>query len=170
MFNDRSAYIDEAVTQAAITLQWQATDATPTGNGYPIGEGGDEWTNDIVEKVPYLTEALTAFIEDEENWRLLQMAGSDASQTGHDFILTANGHGAGFWDRGYDSDARPDQPGRSVGRALSDACNGYSIDAEFALWGDYATDDHCSDEVAYLMVENEIILNDLPDDFDGWDA
>lgn len=25
----------------------------------------------------------------------------DASQAGHDFVLTRNGHGAGFWDRGY---------------------------------------------------------------------
>lgn len=26
--------------------------------------------------------------------------GMDASQIGHDFLLTRNGHGAGFWDRG----------------------------------------------------------------------
>lgn len=28
-------------------------------------------------------------------------AGWDASQFGHDFWLTRNGHGAGFWDRGH---------------------------------------------------------------------
>lgn len=154
-------YIETAIRQAAITLQWAASDATEVGNGYPISEGGDEWTDDIVSKVPYLTEAVTAFIENEENWRLLKLAGSDASQTGHDFILTANDHGTGFWDRGYDSSADEDRPGRTVGRALSDACNGYSIDAEFALWGDYADgEDHLSDEVAWLMVENEIIVDD----------
>lgn len=27
-------------------------------------------------------------------------AGLDAEQVGHDFWLTRNGHGAGFWDRG----------------------------------------------------------------------
>ncbi len=27
------------------------------------------------------------------------------SRHGHDFALTRNGHGAGFWDRGYDTDA-----------------------------------------------------------------
>lgn len=27
--------------------------------------------------------------------------GADESQHGHDFWLTRNGHGAGFWDRGY---------------------------------------------------------------------
>lgn len=31
---------------------------------------------------------------------LLQQAGGD-EQNGHDFWLTRNGHGAGFWDRGY---------------------------------------------------------------------
>jgi hypothetical protein len=155
-------YIDDAIEQAAVTLQWQASDATEVGNGYPIGECGDEYTDEIIAKVPYLTEAVTAFITDEENWRLLRIAESSASQTGHDFILTANGHGAGFWDRGYDSDARPDQPGRSVGRALTDNCKPYgSFDAEFALWGDYADDDnHCADEVAYLCVMNEIIVDD----------
>ena len=35
-----------------------------------------------------------------ENEGLLELAGSD-SQNGHDFWLTRNGHGAGFWDRGY---------------------------------------------------------------------
>jgi hypothetical protein len=152
-------YTDEAIRQAAITLQWQASDATDVGNGYPISDGGDEYSDDIVAKVPYLTEALTAFIAD--NWSLLQRAGSDAEQTGHDFILTANDHGTGFWDRGYDMSADEAVPGRSVGRALSDACHGYSIDAEFALWGDYADDDeHCADEVAWLLVGNEIIVDD----------
>jgi len=26
----------------------------------------------------------------------------DQAQCGHDFYLTRNGHGSGFWDRGYD--------------------------------------------------------------------
>ncbi len=35
-----------------------------------------------------------------ENEGLLELAGSD-SQNGYDFWLTRNGHGVGFWDRGY---------------------------------------------------------------------
>lgn len=31
---------------------------------------------------------------------LIQETGLDAEQVGHDFWLTRNGHGAGFWDRG----------------------------------------------------------------------
>jgi hypothetical protein len=33
--------------------------------------------------------------------RLLQTLDADPSQHGYDFWLTRNGHGAGFWDRGY---------------------------------------------------------------------
>lgn len=36
----------------------------------------------------------------EDNHDLLMEAGSP-EQNGHDFWLTREGHGAGFWDRGY---------------------------------------------------------------------
>lgn len=39
----------------------------------------------------------------------------DFRQHGHDFALTRNGHGAGFWDRGYGA----------VGERLSDAAKVY---------------------------------------------
>lgn len=42
--------------------------------------------------------------------------GLDMAQAGHDFFLTRNRHGAGFWDRGH--------PER-IGRALSDAAHAY---------------------------------------------
>lgn len=40
---------------------------------------------------------------------------TSAEQSGHDFWLTRNGHGAGFWDRGYGA----------VGGRLSNACDPY---------------------------------------------
>lgn len=36
----------------------------------------------------------------ESNKELLEQAGDD-EQNGHDFWLSRNGHGCGFWDRGY---------------------------------------------------------------------
>lgn len=52
----------------------------------------------------------------EENKNLLTAAydapGYDEAQAGHDFWLTRNGHGAGFWDRGLED----------IGQALSDKC------------------------------------------------
>lgn len=40
----------------------------------------------------------------------------DAAQSGHDFWLTRNRHGAGFWDGDYPED---------VGKALTDAAHVY---------------------------------------------
>lgn len=36
----------------------------------------------------------------------------DSDQAGHDFWLTRNGHGAGFWDRDYPEDAPEDIGGK----------------------------------------------------------
>lgn len=46
---------------------------------------------------------------------LLKQAGTPG-QNGHDFFLTRNGHGTGFWDRGYP---------REVGRRLTGAAHLY---------------------------------------------
>lgn len=48
-----------------------------------------------------------------ENETLLEQAGDD-SQNGHDFWLTRNYHGAGFWDRGYQDE---------IGDALTEAAH-----------------------------------------------
>jgi hypothetical protein len=130
-------YLETVIWQAAITLQWTATDATDSGNAYPISERGDEYTNQIVDEVPYLTEAVTAFVNDNA----ADLLGLDPSQVGHDFILTANDHGAGFWDRGLGE----------RGDRLTQAVRGYSFDAEFALDDD--------GDVDYLMVDNTVIVN-----------
>lgn len=61
------------------------------------------------------------------NVELLTLAGNDA-QNGHDFLLTRNGHGCGFWDRGYGT----------VGDALSDASKTYGTQ-EADLFGDSET-------------------------------
>lgn len=50
-------------------------------------------------------ESLTKIIEDCAGFEMLNKALLDgagtAEQNGHDFWLTRNRHGAGFWDRGY---------------------------------------------------------------------
>jgi hypothetical protein len=180
----QSNYANAATHYAAIALQWTASNATEDGNGYPISESGDEYTDAVGE---IIRANVTAFVE--ANYALLASANVTAEMCGHDLILTANHHGTGFWDRGLDMPAndtealtayqagrafytawlaehRPypgDHP-RSVGAVLAAATRGYSFDAEFALWGDRADGDaHCADEVAWLMVENTVLLDDL-----GW--
>jgi hypothetical protein len=77
-------------------------------------------------------EIIRVCAEFQENYReLLAQAGSDA-QNGHDFWLTRNGHGAGFWDRGYPE---------SVGDKLADAAHGYGacdlyVGDDGAIYGD----------------------------------
>jgi hypothetical protein len=50
-----------------------------------------------------------------DNEELLKLAGDD-TQNGHDFWLTRNGHGAGFWDRDYEN---------RVGNGLIVACKNF---------------------------------------------
>ena len=65
------------------------------------------WTEDIKEKTIYdvgtstkttAKNDIAAFVERSGN--LLE--GWEDEQIGHDFWLTRNGHGAGFWDRGIE--------------------------------------------------------------------
>ncbi len=47
-------------------------------------------------------------------------------QAGHDFWLTRNGHGAGFWDRGLDSQVEDEQGGIWIlGEALTSASKSF---------------------------------------------
>lgn len=60
-----------------------------------------------------LTDARAFYANESVNlWATGQ---TDFSQHGHDFALTRNGHGAGFWDRGYGP----------VGDRLTDAAESY---------------------------------------------
>ena len=80
-------------------------DYTETGLSL-IGDVSEEW----------LTQAIADCDKFQaENETLLEQAGTD-SRNGHDFWLTRNGHGAGFWDRGY-----PDE----VGDALTEAAHAF---------------------------------------------
>lgn len=51
-----------------------------------------------------------------QNQVLLKASGLSDSQIGHDFWLTRNGHGAGFWDRGLGD----------IGDQLTAACKAFS--------------------------------------------
>lgn len=99
-----TAYIEAAL--------WSTNDESDESGGVPLDEnyGFSDLTNDALDKM----------IKDcrdfqSANAELLSRAGNDA-QNGHDFWLTRNGHGAGFWDRGYDDE---------VGKGLTDAAHAY---------------------------------------------
>lgn len=58
------------------------------------------YSEDDFAKEAIVTAAATCKAFKKENAAWLRFAGDD-SQNGHDLWLTRNGHGAGFWDRGY---------------------------------------------------------------------
>lgn len=74
-----------------------------------------EWWNTVLDD-PDVTDEIDDDCRGfcEGAWNLL--ADLDAAQCGHDFYLTRNGHGAGFWDRGLGH----------VGSRLTAHCNPYS--------------------------------------------
>lgn len=77
----------------------------PEGDGSPMDD--DFGADDIAEEalvsmradcVAFLEEAL----EIARDYPVLKLADPlNEERIGHDFWLTRNGHGAGFWDRGY---------------------------------------------------------------------
>lgn len=97
---------------------WSETDNSRDDGGDPLDK------NYSIEDIA--PEALAIIVADcakfqREHAALLAQAHynrrewTDAEMAGHDFWLTRNGHGAGFWDRGLGS----------LGDTLTEACDPY---------------------------------------------
>ena len=105
------ANLDSFTTQYLQTALWSSTDPdteVPLDRDYDISD--------------FSLTTLAQAIEDckifQENYSELWEDDNDDSTAGHDFWLTRNGHGAGFWDGDYVN-----------GNALTDASKAYgSID------------------------------------------
>jgi len=83
-------------TQYIATALWSSTDESTPEGGEPLDK------NYTIDDLSF--EALEQAREDCR--RFLEMSGDvvytyDTDQAGHDFWLTRNGHGAGFWDGDY---------------------------------------------------------------------
>lgn len=100
--------LDDFTAAYIVAALWSTTDNADETGGEPLDANYS--VDDIApESLVKMVADCAAF--QAEHADLLARAGDDA-QNGHDFWLTRNGHGAGFWDRGY-----PDP----VGDALSEA-------------------------------------------------
>jgi len=76
---------------------WSSTDES--------GEAGGECLDLHYDARDLAAATLAAMVTDCDDFReyakdLLAKSGLSDEQAGHDFWLTRNGHGAGFWDRG----------------------------------------------------------------------
>lgn len=94
---------------------WSSNDESDESGGEPLDR--NYAVDDIAD------ESVTAMIADCEDFQSANVAllrryydaDRSSEQAGHDFWLTRNGHGAGFWDRGLGE----------LGKSLSDAAKAY---------------------------------------------
>lgn len=81
-------------------LQWLTRD----DDGDPIdGLSLDDMAPEALDEIHADCEAFLADNLTDMDWYLTNIG--DHHSAGHDFYLTRNGHGAGFWDRIYTADA-----------------------------------------------------------------
>ena len=83
--------LDDVVRGYLVAILWTST--TFEGGTLNSGYGVDDIAP---ESVAEAREELRQFIESETE----DLEGIDADAIGHDFCLTRNHHGTGFWDRG----------------------------------------------------------------------
>ena len=104
--------LSKFVRQYLETALWSTHDNADESGGEPLDKN---YT--ITDFAP---EAIAKAIEDCRNFCALAGADlesvGDDKQNGHDFWLTRNGHGCGFWDRGYgDAGDRLSEVARTFG-------------------------------------------------------
>jgi len=83
----------QAYIEAAL---WSSTDESREDGGDPLDDNYSmkDFSPESLEKIEKDCKQFQ-----EENKELLQQSGQSDEQNGHDFWLTRNGHGAGFFDR-----------------------------------------------------------------------
>lgn len=118
--------LDDFVTGFLECALWATSAEGPGNDGQPVGN-----LDDFLDIDDLCPETIRKAREDCDAFR--ESAGIllddiDESQAGHDFFLTREGHGAGFWDR--------DHPG-DIGDRLSDLCRPFG-DFDFEeRWAEY---------------------------------
>jgi hypothetical protein len=110
------ARVDELLSGYVECALWSSTDQSTESGGYPLDDNyGRE---DIApESLASMREDCAAFLQshgDDLDTLVIHERYSYA-HAGHDFWLTRNHHGAGFWDRGFDA----------LGERLTEAAHAY---------------------------------------------
>ena len=94
----KSEIIDSLDTFTTAYLEcalWSSTDNTTESGGYPLDD--NYGISDIeIKSLRAMVADCAAFQADNAK----DLEGLNSGYCGHDFWLSRNGHGAGFWDRG----------------------------------------------------------------------
>lgn len=88
--------LDSVIEHYVIAALWSSVD--DEGNPLDDNYGSEDLAEETDEKV---RKDCLAMITMAKNCDLLESYPDTEEQFGHDFWLTREGHGAGFWDRGY---------------------------------------------------------------------
>ncbi len=111
--------LDEFTTAYIECMLWSTNDESTPEGGVPLDENYDikdiddnSLRNIIVDCEAFQRKHADSISCGPENL-LYTLLRSVKAQAGHDFWLTRNGHGAGFWDGGWE---------REVGERMSKTC------------------------------------------------
>ena len=100
----------EAYIECAL---WSSTYETEDRDDNPMDDGEHELAPETRDAMEADCGAFLAYCEEtgttHDDW--------DYTQLGHDFWLTRNGHGAGFWDRGLPEGAKLTEAAKTFGSA-----------------------------------------------------
>lgn len=117
--------IDSFIRGYLVAALWSSTDTLPPADGEEEGDDVSldkfEWASGEAEKlhadcVAFITTNIELCKQYASRIDNVEEYGNEWDYMGHDFWLTRNGHGAGFWDRGLGD----------LGRALTDASKAFS--------------------------------------------
>lgn len=104
--------LDTILQHYQICSLWSSTDNSDDAGGDPLDDNYS--VSDMApQTVTKMRKEVAEFVG--QNAELLTESGLSDEQIGHDFWLTRNGHGAGFWDRGLGE----------IGNQLTAACKVY---------------------------------------------
>jgi hypothetical protein len=118
--------IDQAynslLTDYIYTLIWQSTtDDDETIDQYSINDISDTDKEYIVADIKKFDAMIqSGILESMEN--IIDLTGNDYGRIMHDFVLTRNNHGAGFWDGDYNVSIND----INIGDLLTEYCKSFS--------------------------------------------
>ena len=113
---------------------------TSEADNYSIDDIDDDTKKDMKESVEYFVHVASDYFSDLTN-----------EQIGHDFWLTRNGHGTGFWDREFINDEDKKQL-----TAISDIIGGADFMAPSVDFSGFEYYDHDNNGVFKYVLLNDI--------------
>lgn len=91
--------LETMLRHAMTALLW--TELDDEDNPLDYNYGPEDVTREAWAELRGDLSGFVACVVESASERALEIIMDDVEQAGHDFVLTRNGHGAGFWDRGY---------------------------------------------------------------------